>query len=78
MPGALSTVILRKCRPSQSEGLPTKGLPRACPGDLCTSTAGSGPSLTEEQGVLEIESRWIAHHREQRGMYPAIRHRDVT
>ena len=36
-----------------SEGLPTKSLPRACRGNLCTSSAGRGPSLYRARGVCQ-------------------------
>ena len=33
---------------------------------------------TGEEGVVEIESRWTARRREQFGVYPVIRRRDVS
>jgi len=76
---SFSAVILRKRRPSHSEGLPTKSLPRACRGDLCTSTwTPARHYATGEEGAVEVESRWTERRREQLGMYPVIRRRDVS
>jgi len=37
------------------------------------------PALaTGEEGAVEIESRWTARRREQLGVYPAVRRRDVS
>jgi len=62
-------VILKKRRPSRSEGLPRKA--------LCTE----GPAshyVAGEEGAVKIESRWTARRREQLGVYPAVRRRDVS
>jgi hypothetical protein len=35
------------------------------------------PSLSDrEEGVVEIESHWIATRRENQGIYPTVRRRD--
>jgi hypothetical protein len=65
------TVILRKRRPSRSEGLPTK--------DLCTSTLDPDRHYsTRQEGAVEIESHWTARRRELLGLYPVVRRRDVS
>jgi hypothetical protein len=33
---------------------------------------------TGEEGVVEIESRWTARRRQQLGVYPVVRRRDVS
>ena len=33
---------------------------------------------TGEEGAVEIESRWTARRREQLGVYPVVRRRDVS
>jgi hypothetical protein len=65
------TVILRKRRPSRSEGLPTK--------DLCTSTLDPDRNYsTRQEAGVEIESHWTARRHDQHGVYPVGRRRDVS
>jgi hypothetical protein len=42
--------------------------------------AGDRPrhEATGEEGAVEIESRWTARRREQLGVYPLVRRRDVS
>src|ERR1700680_4285147 len=58
-----------KRRPANEE--PAPSLPR---GSLYFLL---GHYATGEAGAVEIESRWIARLREQLGVYPAVRRRDV-
>ena len=46
------------------------------PGDWTWSSARH--YSTGEEGAVEIESRWTARRREQLGVYPVVRRRDVS
>jgi len=37
-----------------------------------------GPGAAPGEGTVEIESRWTARRREQLGVYPVVRRRNVS
>jgi hypothetical protein len=64
------------CHPEAAESLACERLPTK---DLCTSTLDPDRHYsTRQEAAVKIESRWTARRREQLGVYPVVRRRDVS